>query len=191
MVSVLKKIWIFLGVWQTPWVRILHLLILFLVLTQITISNWMKGTQSTVVPFDLTYFFTWLHIFCGFILLALTLLLLASCFRLRGIRHFYPYLWGDVEQIKDDLNVLYRLRLPDSSPKGLAAMVQGLGLAGLSVVILSGIVWFFLWIMQSPLDSEARAIHKSLTILIEVYIFGHGGVGILHFIIWYRKSLRH
>lgn len=109
------------------------------------------------------------------------------CFNQRGFRYFYPYLWGDFKQIKEDINSLLAKKLPDSSPKGLAATVQGLGLGALSIVILSGIAWFILWLQQSPLALEARSIHKSLTILIEIYIYGHGGLGIIHFIIW-KKS---
>nr|WP_282554345.1 hypothetical protein [Providencia sp. G1(2023)] len=57
-------------------------------------------------------------------------------------------------------------------------------MGALSIVILSGITWFILWLQQSPFALEARSIHKSLTILIEIYIYGHGGLGVIHFIIW-------
>ncbi|EJD6083006.1 cytochrome b/b6 domain-containing protein, partial [Providencia rettgeri] len=94
----------------------------------------------------------------------------------------------DFKQIKEDINSLLAKKLPDSSPKGLAATVQGLGLGALSIVILSGIAWFILWLQQSPFALEARSIHKSLTILIEIYIYGHGGLGIIHFIIWNKSK---
>ncbi|MEY0116914.1 cytochrome b/b6 domain-containing protein [Providencia rettgeri] len=186
--GIFKSIWDFLGLYQTKRIRILHMLILLLVISQIIVSNWMTGTKSVVIPFfEETYLFTWIHIVSGFVLFFLTFFLVVLCFHQRGFRYFYPYLWGDFKQIKEDINSLLAKKLPDSSPKGLAATVQGLGLGALSIVILSGIAWFFLWLQQSPFALEARSIHKSLTILIEIYIYGHGGLGIIHFIIW-KKS---
>lgn len=183
----IKTIWDFFGKYQTPKIRALHFIILILVLTQILVSNWMTGTKSTVVAFDATYFFTWIHIISGILLFFLTLCLIISCFKYRGIRHFYPYLWGDFKQLRADIHQLINLKLPDSAPQGIAAIVQGLGLGALSIVILSGLTWFFLWIIQSPFALDARSIHKSLTILIEIYICGHGGLGVIHFIIWYKN----
>lgn len=186
--GIFKSIWDFFGLYQTKRIRILHMLILLLVISQIIVSNWMTGTKSVVLPFwDEAYLFTWIHIVSGFVLFFLTLFLVVSCFNQRGLRYFYPYLWGDFKQIKEDINTLLAKRLPESSPKGLATTVQGLGLGALSIVIISGIVWFILWLKQSPLALEARSIHKSLTILIEIYIYGHGGLGIIHFVIW-KKS---
>ncbi|EFE51786.1 hypothetical protein PROVRETT_09514 [Providencia rettgeri DSM 1131] len=186
--GIFKSIWDFFGLYQTKRIRILHMLILLLVISQIIVSNWMTGTKSVVLPFwDEAYLFTWIHIVSGFVLFFLTFFLVVSCFNQRGLRYFYPYLWGDFKQIKEDINTLLAKRLPESSPKGLATTVQGLGLGALSIVIISGIVWFILWLKQSPLALEARSIHKSLTILIEIYIYGHGGLGIIHFVIW-KKS---
>ncbi|MCL0001524.1 cytochrome b/b6 domain-containing protein, partial [Providencia rettgeri] len=168
-------IWDFFGIYQTKKIRILHMLILLLVISQIIVSNWMMGTKSVVPPFfDMIYLFTWIHIFSGFVLLFLTFFLVLSCFKQRGLRYFYPYLWGDFKQIKEDIRYLLAKKLPDSAPKGLAATVQGLGLGALSIVILSGVAWFILWLQQSAFTLEARSIHKSLTILIEIYIYAHG-----------------
>lgn len=187
--SIFKSIWDFFVLYQTKKIRILHLLILVLVISQIIVSNWMTGTKSVVPPFfDMAYLFTWIHIISGFVLFFLTFFLVVSCFNQRGFKYFYPYLWGDFKQIKEDINSLLAKKLPDSSPKGLAATVQGLGLGALSIVILSGITWFILWLQQSPFALEARSIHKSLTILIEIYIYGHGGLGVIHFIIWKKNN---
>lgn len=187
--KILKNIWFFFGLYQTKKIRLLHLLVLILVVTQIIISNWMNGTKSkTITLLNENYLFTWLHIFIGISLFFLTFLLIIYCFKQRGIKYFYPYLWGDFTQLNSDIKTLLRFQLPNSSPKGLAAIVQGLGLGALSIVILSGITWFILWLQQSPLALEARSIHKSLTILIEIYIYGHGGLGFVHFIIWRKNN---
>lgn len=186
--NLFKSIWCFLGKYQTAKIRALHFLMLVLVITQIIISNWMVGTKSTTIPgISGEYIFTWMHILIGFTLFFLSLSLIFTCLKERGVKHFYPYLWGDFKQIKIDINQLIKFKLPDSTPTGLAATVQGLGLGALSIVIISGITWFFLWIQGAPLANEARNIHKSLTILIEIYIYGHGGLGFIHFVVWYRK----
>ena len=122
----------------------------------------------------------------GIVLFFLTLFLIASCFNQRGFKYFYPWLFGDIRQIKNDLNTLRTLKLPDSSPFGLAASVQGLGLGALSLVVLSGLIWFALWLLHSPVALEIRSLHKSLTLLIEIYIYSHGALGALHYISWFR-----
>lgn len=69
-------------------------------------------------------------------------------------------------------------------PRGLASTVEGLGLGALLLVVLSGTLWFVLWILDSPYAYDVMQAHKSLTGLIEVYILGHGFMAILHFISW-------
>lgn len=184
-----KSIWQFFGIYQTPVVRLTHCLILFLVITQIIISNWMSVSKNGVIPTEgIEFYFTWLHIAVGFSLLFLATILIYVCFSNRGLRYFYPYLWGDFSQIKNDINSLLHLKLPDSTPKGLATSIQGLGLGALALVILSGITWFILWWQNSSLAPEARNLHKTLTGLIEAYIIGHGFMGLLHFILWRRTT---
>ncbi|HFE3207748.1 cytochrome b/b6 domain-containing protein, partial [Providencia stuartii] len=79
--SILKSIWDFLGLYQTKKIRILHVLILLLVISQIIVSNWMTGTKSVVIPFfEETYLFTWIHIVSGFVLFFLTFFLVVLCF---------------------------------------------------------------------------------------------------------------
>lgn len=183
-----KSIWQFFGVYQTPAVRLTHCMIFLLVIGQIIISNWTSVSKNGVIPTTgLTYYFTWLHIIIGFCLLFLAAILIFICLSNRGFRYFYPYLWGDLSQIKNDIKSLFNLKLPDSSPKGLATSVQGLGLGALALVVLSGATWFILWWQNSSLAPEAKNIHKTLTGLIEAYIVGHGLMGLLHFILW-RKT---
>ena len=61
-----------------------------------------------------------------------------------------------------------------------AAIVQGLGLGALALVILSGATWFFSWIYMAPWADSVKEFHKLLTGLIEAYVLGHGGMGMLH-----------
>lgn len=95
---------------------------------------------------------------------------------------------GRFSQISTDIKMLIKFKLPDSSPKGLATSIQGLGLGALTLVVLSGITWFILWLQYSSFANETKNIHKTLTGLIEAYIIGHGAMGLLHFILWYKTT---
>lgn len=185
----LKSIWSFFGTYQSYAVRLLHLFVLILVLIQIIISNWMSVSKTGLLPITgYRLYFTWLHIGIGISLLFLALLFVYTCFSNRGVRYFYPYLWGDIAQIGTDIKLLMQFKLPESTPKGLAPCVQGLGLGALMLVVLSGFTWFVLWLQDSSLANEARNIHKTLTGLIEAYIIGHGLMGLIHFILWYKNK---
>jgi len=115
-------------------------------------------------------------------------MLVALCFKNRGVKYFYPYFWGDMQQIKQDLILLSKRELPAASARGIAACVQGLGLGALLLVILSGSTWFILWRLSSPYAIAILSLHKSLTTLIEIYIVAHGSMGILHFLLSYYKK---
>ncbi|HGO4211777.1 TPA: cytochrome b/b6 domain-containing protein [Klebsiella pneumoniae] len=175
---------------QTKPVRNLHVAIALLVVFQIINSNGIQNAAfSFIDAWQLKYFFNWLHIFSGFTLLILSVMLVVLCFKNRGFKYFYPYLWGDFQQIKMDLLLLTKRELPDASAKGIAACVQGLGLGALLLVIISGITWFLLWRISSPFAVDILNLHKNLTSLIEIYIVAHGSMGVLHFILSYYKKV--
>lgn len=183
--DLLKSAWTFLGIYQTKFVRIVHFLIILFVITQIITSNWMEISKNGIIDHQsYNFYFTWSHILIGISLLFLSLMLVVNCFYTKGVRYFFPYLWGDTKHIESDIRTLIKRKLPDMKPRGLAATVEGLGLGALLLVVLSGTLWFILWLFHSPYTYDVMQTHKSLTGLIEVYIVGHGFMGILHFISW-------
>lgn len=182
--KVLKNIWRFLGQYQTKAVRLYHILILSLVLTQILISNWMKVSVNDSIPIGYR-FFTYLHIIIGFSLLFLTIRFIFICLKQRGWSYYYPYLIGDFKQVSQDIKTLFKFKLPDSNPRGLAPIIQGLGLGALSIAIFSGASWFIMWLNGfNSLAISFLSYHKILVGLIEIYIVGHGTMAILHFAKW-------
>lgn len=190
--TLFTSFWQFLGQYQTKAVRINHIMIALLVITQIIISNGMHVKASASLGTGYQEFFTWLHIGIGCFLFFLLISLVIICFSQKGFFNYYPYLVGDFSQIKRDLTQLSHFDLPESEPKGLAAVVQGAGLVALLIVILSGLAWFILWLMGDyQLAYQAELYHKMLTGLIEVYIVGHGGMALLHFIKWIRQKHHH
>ena len=172
----------------TPLVRYLHYLILVFVLIQIFISGFMKIDDGVISHKAVEYIATWMHIGIGLLLLILAIIFIVVELTKRGVLYFYPYLVGDLSQLKSDIKDLIRLELPEATPKGLAAIIQGLGLGALLLVAFAGATWLLLWSLNSSLANDAQAIHKSLTGLIVAYVIGHGGMGVLHMFITYKKQ---
>ncbi|MGL5007496.1 MAG: cytochrome b/b6 domain-containing protein [Plesiomonas sp.] len=186
---IFSSFWRYLAQNQPLFLRVLHIGIALLVVLQIINSNDMHFTPDQQIRADwLIQLCTWMHIVSGILLLPLIALLLWYCFKTRGFRYFYPYLWGDTEQLTADLRVLFQFQLPESQPKGVATCIQGLGLGALVLVVLSGLAWFVLWCSGSVWTLDLKSLHKTLTSLIEAYVVGHGGMALLHFIGWCRRQ---
>ncbi|STC89226.1 Cytochrome b(N-terminal)/b6/petB [Edwardsiella hoshinae] len=183
-----RQFWRYLGSYQKPFLRVVHFVVMLLVIIQILDSNGMGFTpQQQINPALSDTIFTWMHIGIGLLMVVLTLILTFYSLSTRGLRYFFPYLWGDFGQLKTDLGDMMKLRLPATDAKGIATCVQGLGLGALWLVVLSGLIWFVLWRSGSPWALDAKSIHKALTGLIEVYLAGHGFMALLHFVLWLRE----
>ena len=166
---------------QPPVVRILHITILCLVLSQIIVSNFMGFTDSgEVSKRTIEYYGTWIHISTGLSLLPIAFVFIYAELKRHGIQYFYPYFYGNFSTLKGDLRQLKQFELPEPSAYGLATIVQGLGLGALTLVILSGATWFISWIYMAPWADSVKELHELLTGLIEAYVVGHGGLGLLH-----------
>jgi cytochrome b561 len=166
---------------QPPAVRFLHVTILCLVLSQILVSNFMGfGDNGAVRESALAYSGTWIHMGTGLALLPIAFLFILIELKRRGTRYFFPYLYGDFFQLKRDLQQLQQFKLPEPEAYGLAAIVQGLGLGALTLVLLSGFAWFLAWRYAAPWAGNLKEVHEVFTGLVEAYVFGHGGMGLLH-----------
>jgi cytochrome b561 len=173
----------------TPSVRYLHYSILFLVLLQIILSNFIEINDDGAIGQNaIEYYSTWAHISVGLSLLLLAIVFTVVEFSKHGFSYFYPYLSGDLSQLKSDLSKLKSLEVPDASPKGLAAVIQGLGLGAILLVALSGTTWFVLRLYDLALANDVKEIHQLLTGLIEAYIIGHGGMGLMHIFIAFKEQ---
>ncbi len=170
-------------------VRILHYMILFLVISQIAASNFMDvSADGAIGKTTIEFYAAWVHIITGLTLVLVTTVFITIELKKHGLLYFYPYLAGDFSQAKLDINRLQQFQLPAPKPKGLAAIVQGLGLCAILVVVFSGFSWFILWLFDSSLVANAQELHQLLTGLIEVYIIAHGSMGLIHLTITYRKQ---
>ena len=172
----------------TPLIRYLHYLILLFVVYQIVISsNLLEISDDGVISHNIIeYYGTWSHIIVGLLLLLLAIIFTVVELSRHGFKYFYPYLYGEISQLKSDINQIKSLEIPEPEPKGLAAIIQGLGMGALLLVTLSGATWFLLWLYDSSLVNDIKDLHELLTGLIEAYVIGHGGIGLLHIFIAYR-----
>lgn len=172
---------------QPPLIRFIHITILSLVISQIIVSNFMGFTHAGAIRPDDVYG-TWIHIITGLLLIPLMLLFVVIELRVHGFKHFFPYLFGEFEQLKADFAQLRTKQLPEAEPYGIAAVIQGLGLGAMILVLASGAIWFSAWNLGYDWAHEVRDIHKALTGLVEAYIVGHGGMGVLHIIMVSRRT---
>jgi len=166
---------------QTPAVRVIHLVVLLLVISQILVSNFMGfDDNGEISRKGIEFYATWVHIITGLFIVPIALIFVIVELRSHGFGFFFPYLSGDVAQIKADLGQLRQFKLPEPEDKGLAAVVQGLGLGALILVLLTGMGWFISWRYHAPWAGEVKEVHEFLTGLIEAYVIGHGVMGLLH-----------
>lgn len=182
-------LWRFMGFFQKPYLRMLHAFIVALVILQILSSGIMHVSASgQIASSAFSWLASWYHILAGLLTVALSCLLTAYSLNHHGLRYFFPYLWGDTEQLKQDIQASLHFKIIPPRPKGLATSVQGLGLGALMLVVLSGLLWFLLWLADSSAAASAREAHKTFSGLVELYLLGHGGMALLHFVFWQRKT---
>lgn len=167
---------------QPPAIRHLHLLLIFLVILQIIASDFIHFDRATgeIDADTLTFLATWMHILTGLLLLPLSLLFVALELRRYGFAYFFPYLFGDFTQLRQDLGTLFTFKLPEPGDRGIAAVIQGLGLGALVLVVLAGCVWFIGWNTGASWTHDAKELHEALTGLVQLYLIGHGVMGLMH-----------
>jgi hypothetical protein len=152
-----------------------------LVLTQIILSSFIDFNDNGTISSNVIKFYgTWAHILTGLILVPLAIIFILIEFKKLGFKHFYPYSIGDNQQLKADLSQLKYRQLPEPESKGIAAIVQGLGLGALVLVLLSGSIWFYAWTYGASWAENMQEIHGLLTSLVITYFFADGLIGLWH-----------
>ncbi|HFE37192.1 MAG TPA: cytochrome b/b6 domain-containing protein [Gammaproteobacteria bacterium] len=166
---------------QTPLLMRLHLTVLVLVISQILISELIEFNDDGEISQNFfEYYGTWIHMLTGMALIPISAIFITVVLKQRGIMYFCPSMSGSYEQVKKDLNELKRFKLPEASAHGIAATVQGLGMGALSLVLLSGILWFIAWNAGVSWSDGLKEVHEFMTGFIEAYVIGHGSMALLH-----------
>jgi hypothetical protein len=171
--------------------RYIHASLAILILFQIINSNLVHvSSLGSVKGGDIGEFGLWLHIISGILATLLTLVLCAFLLKTKSVKDFYPYLWGDFQQIKADGQQLLKRIWPDSHPRGMANVVQGLGVLALLGTEITAIIWLILWYQHWPLADTFRELHKFCTGWVEAYIIVHGSLALLRFVYEWRLGRR-
>ena len=169
----LKLLWRFLGFFQPPLLRFLHAVVVVLVLLQFLTK--LLGLNGA-------------HLVFGLVLSLAALLLIGCGLWKHGLRHYFPYLWGDTEQLGKDIAAIRGGKLIIAPrPKGLATVVQGLGMGALTMSLLTGLWWFRAW-QLGDISQTAAALHKVFVWLLLAYAAGHGGMALAHFAHWQKAA---
>lgn len=183
-------LWKFLTYFQPPVIRILHIVITLLIIINLILGYGFLYSTQNPNTYIIGINIFWVHISIGILLTLLTLLFIPACLFHKGIRHFYPYLWGDTKQLISDLKVSLSFKLIPPKSGGLAAVVQGLGLGALLLTVLTGTIWFIGWQTDGFYAPFFQEGHKVSAVLLALYLLGHGTMATIHFIVWQRRVAR-
>ena len=173
-------LWRFLGFFQPPLLRSVHVAVIVFVLLQFLTSMSMEVTLEGPSPL------AWIHIIIGMALCLLVLALATLSIKKRGLRNFFPYLWGDMTQIVKDVRIAAQFKLIAPRPKGVPASIQGLGMCALLMTVFTGLWWFDDW-SNDRLGLTALSMHKFFAMAMIAYLAGHGGMALAHFAMWQKK----
>jgi Prokaryotic cytochrome b561 len=174
---------------QSAQVVFLHIVVLLSAISQIIVSNFMGFSKTGAVSGKLIEFYaTWTHIITGLALLPIAIVFAVLVLQEHGFKYFFPYLFGDFRQLQSDIGTLKKFQLPEPEGGGLAAVVKGLGLGALFLALLSGLAWFLSWHYAATWSHTVKELHESLVGLVEAYIIGHGGMGLLHIYLTTRSG---
>lgn len=174
---------------DTPFFRVLHIIVAVLVLLQIVNSNLTE--REALNNFSLPGIVTWFHVISGLALIVLGIIMLGWMLKQRGFRYYFAWLALDFKGVIEDVKVLFSLRLPEAHAGGIAALIQGLGVLALLGVALCGGLWFALNTLYGPSSAMAESVlhfHKFLTVFIETYFWAHGAMGLIHIFLTVRSQ---
>ena len=167
------QLWRFLGFFQPPVMRLLHASVVVLVALQVLTR--LAGMGMT-------------HAILGLVLCMLGLGLIALGLGTRGPRHYFPYLWGDMDQLNKDVAAIRSGKLIIAPrPKGLACVVQGLGMGALAMSQITGL-WLFRSWQMGEVSQTAATMHAIFVFLLLAYAAGHGGMALAHFFFWKKTA---
>ncbi|MGK3223577.1 cytochrome b/b6 domain-containing protein [Enterobacter soli] len=174
---------------DTPFFRVLHIIVAVLVLLQIVNSNLTE--RGALNNLSLAGIVTWFHVISGLALIVLGIIMLGWMLKQRGFRYYFAWLALDFKGVIEDVRVLFSFRLPEAHAGGIAAIIQGLGVLALLGVAICGGLWFALNTLYGPSSALAESVlhfHKFLTVFIETYFWAHGAMGLIHIFLTVRSQ---
>ncbi|WP_230204007.1 cytochrome b/b6 domain-containing protein [Enterobacter hormaechei] len=122
------RLWNLLPHDYAPFFRILHIIVAFLILSQIINSN-LTETEA-IGEHSLEGVITWMHIISGLGLIICGFIMLSWMLTQRGFTYYFSWVGLDFSGIKQDIKTLTSFRLPDAHSGGIASTIQGFGVLG-------------------------------------------------------------
>lgn len=112
------RLWNLLPHDYAPFFRILHIIVAFLILSQIINSN-LTETEA-IGEHSLEGVITWMHIISGLGLIICGFIMLSWMLTQRGFTYYFSWVGLDFSGIKQDIKTLTSFRLPDAHSGGIA-----------------------------------------------------------------------
>ncbi len=170
-------LWKFFGFFQTPFLRVWHVLAIFAVWAQL-----IKIVHNHVID-------SW-HIELGLLLVPFICIFLVVSLKRRGIKYFFPYLWGDNSQFKKDFEKLMQGNIPAPRPGGLPGVIQGFGFVFFTLTVFFGFLWYLIWESDPKFSVTFLDYHRYTAYALAVYAIGHGIMALWHFSIWQKNQAK-
>ncbi len=168
-------LWKFLGFFQSPLLRLWHILAFVLVMAQLV-----KVARTPTVD-------SW-HIELGLVLVPFVCIFLGLSLSKRGLRYFFPYLWGDTEQLRKDIPKVLQGGVAPPRPGGLPGAVQGLGFLCFFASTMLGLIWYLLWEKHTALSVDFLDYHRYFGYALVFYVLGHGCMALRQFSVWKKTQ---
>lgn len=168
--------------------RLLHMVIAVLVISQVTISEFMTAPGKNRAE-DLLFE---IHEYTGMVTFLLILGLWAYTFlRPRGTRPglLFPWFSGQARSAlwadgKHHLQAFRQFRVPDHVPNGsFASAIHGLGILLIALMATTGVTWFIgiqLGDMATSWAEAAKEVHEIASNLVWAYLIGHAGFALIN-----------
>jgi len=183
--------WKFLGFFQSPFLRILHTIVVVLIFLQLLSTFVMEPLTSIYYESgDIIIFSNMYHYISGITILLLIIIMIYTCIANKGLRHYFPYLYFDFSTLRKDVKAMLTT-VPRPAPKGMSSCIQGFGLIIFLLAALSGLIWFILYMLDAEMlgmaSYDLMEYHYLLVTPIYLYILIHGVLSISHFVVWLKK----
>ncbi len=169
-----KLLWKFFGFFQTPFIRIWHVLAIVFV--------WAQLIKIVREPFIDSW-----HIELGLLLVPFVCIFLIVSLKRRGFKYFFPYLWADTVQLRKDIEKVSQGNIPAPRPGGLPGVIQGFGFVSFFLTVAFGFIWYLLWESDPKLSVDFLDYHRYAAYALAIYAIGHGFMALCHFNVW-KKS---
>ncbi len=169
-------LWRFFGFFQTPFIRIWHVLAIIFVTAQL-----IKIARTSFID-------AW-HIELGLLLVPFIVIFLYVSFKRRGLRYFFPYFWGETAQLRKDIDILKKGSIPAPRPGGLPGVIQGVGFIFFFLTVALGFTWYLLWEQDPTFSVDFLNYHRYTAWILAVYALGHGAMALRHFGIWKKSQM--